>query len=99
VIQEFQPKGEFGERHVHKLPFGVTPPYDPGQASHQDVVEQTRKLLADYTLTKVNDPQLRSLLNPNEGSLAQRRRAIQGKLAQMPSYPEYAAACRDLYGL
>lgn len=99
VIQEFQPKGEFGERHVHKLPFGVTPPYDPGQASHQDVVEQTKKLLADYAGAKIADAQLVQLLNPNEGSLAQRRRAIQAKLAQLPSYPNYAAACRDLYGL
>ncbi len=99
VIHEFQPKGEFGERHVHKLPFDVTPPYDPGQASHQDVIEQTKKLLKDYSKAKANDSRLRSLLNPNKGSLAQRRRAIQGKLTELPSYPDYAAACRDLYGL
>jgi hypothetical protein len=47
---------------------------------------------------KTADPELRELLNPNEGSLAQRRRAIQSKLAQLPSYADYAAACRDLYG-
>jgi hypothetical protein len=99
VIHEFQPKGEFGERHVHKLPFGVTPPYDPQQASHQAVVEQTRKLLADYAQAKSTDIQIRNLLNPNEGSLAQRRRAIQAKLARLPSYPDYTTACRDLYGL
>lgn len=99
VIQEFQPKGEFGERHVHKLPFGVTPPYDPTQASHQEVVQQTRKLLADYARAKIANAQLLKMLNPNEGSLAQRRRGIQAKLAQLPGYPDYAAACRDLYGV
>jgi hypothetical protein len=99
VIKEFQPKGEFGERHVHKLPFGVTPPYDSQQVGHQEVVDKTKRLLEDYAQAKLADAELRKLLDPNEGSLAQRRRAIQAKLAQLPSYPDYAAACRDLYGV
>jgi hypothetical protein len=99
VIKDFQPKGAFGERHVHKLPFGVTPRFDPSQAAHQDVVDQTRKVLDDYAHAKLSDPQLRRLLDPNAGSLAQRRRGIQQKFAALPSYADYTAACRSLYGL
>ena len=99
VIKEFQPKGEFGERHVHKLPFGVTPLFDATEASHQDVVEQTKMLLTEYAEVKESDADLQKLLNPNEGSLASRRRGIQNKLNVLASYADYDAACRSLYGV
>jgi hypothetical protein len=99
VIKEFQPKGAFGERHVHKLPFGVTPPFDPSQAVHQDVVDKTRRLIADYKRLKARDRDMGKLLDPNWGSLARRRLHIQRKLKALDSYADYHEACRNLYGI
>ncbi len=99
VIQDFQPRGAFGERHIHKLPIEATPPFDPSQAVHQEVVEQTKKLLSDYESLKKSDKVFRAMLDPNSSSLASRRRKIRDKIKQLPSYEAYELACRDLYGV
>lgn len=99
VIQDFQPEGEFGKRHIHSLPFGVTPPFDSSQTAHQQVVETTRKLINEYNAAKVNDQDLVKNLNPNKGTLARRRRIIRLKIQQLPSYEEYKNACDSLYGV
>jgi len=99
IIEDFQPRGAFGERHVHKLPFGVTPPFDPSQAAHEDVVTQTKKLISDYSEMKGNDGILQHLLNPNNGSLSSRRRRINQKIQALPSYSNYEEACKALYGI
>jgi hypothetical protein len=99
VIGDFQPEGAFGKRHIHSLPFGVTPPFDGTQAAHQDVVDATRRLLADYEVAKARDPELRRALDPNWSTLARRRLFITAKLKVIPSYDPYAQACRALYGV
>jgi len=99
VIQDFQPRGAFGERHVHKLAFEATPPYDNSQIAHQDVVNQTRALMNEYVALKGVDDELMTLLNPNSSSLASRRRRIRNKIDQLPSYDSYEQACRNLYGV
>ena len=72
IIEEFQPRGAFGKRHVHKLPFGVTPPYDANQAAHQEVVVRTKALIQEYEQLKTSSA-LNNLLNPNNGALSRRR--------------------------
>ena len=99
MIKDFQPEGAFGKRHIHSLPFGVTPPYDVTQDAHQQVVEQTRRLLAEYEDAKARDPELRAMLDPNRSTLASRRKVIKNKLKQLPSHEDYANACRVLYGV
>lgn len=99
VIQDFQPEGAFGKRHVHSLPFGVTPPFDEIQSTHQEIVAQTKRLMAEYEEAKARDPELRAMLDPNRSTLARRRSVITAKLKQFPSYESYAVACRTLYGV
>ncbi len=99
IIQEFQPRGAFGERHVHTLAHEVTPPFDPIQAAHQDVVEQTRSLIAQYAALKADDQELVDALDPNSSSLSARRRRIRSKLKALPAYDAYELACRNLYGV
>jgi len=96
IIREFQPRGAFGERHVHTLPFGVTPPYDESQTLHVAVVDATRNLIAEYNETRDT---FSSLLNPNQGSLSSRRRTIFQEIKHLTSYESYEQACRDLYGI
>lgn len=99
VIRDFQPEGAFGRRHIHSLPFRATPPFDPSQALHQDVVAQTRLLVDQYEAAKAADRQLRSALDPNTSSLARRRSVITAKVRALPAYGTYAMVCRDLYGV
>ena len=98
IIEDFQPRGAFGKRHVHKLPFGVTPPYDVNQASHKDVVAKTRALLTEYAELKTSAT-LQDLLNPNLGTLSRRRKLLAGFIKNLNSYKEYEESCRSLYGL
>jgi hypothetical protein len=99
VIRDFQPEGAFGKRHIHSLPFGVTPPFDASQALHQDVVACTRKLIEEYQEAKKVDRALTVALNPNDGPLAKRRLVISRKIRQLLAFPEYADICRALYGV
>lgn len=99
VIRDFQPEGAFGRRHIHSLPFRATPPFEPGQALHQDVVAQTRRLISAFELSKATDAELQRALNPNQGSLARRRLTINRKLKALPVYVDYAIVCRALYGV
>lgn len=98
IIQEFQPRGAFGERHIHTLPFGVTPPYDSSQIAHQDVVEKTWSLVSEYHELLLNSD-VKELLNPNTSALTKRRRTLASYIKRLPSYQEYEEACRALYGL
>lgn len=97
VIKEFQPRGQFGARHVHTLPVGVTPKFDPDDAAHADVVVKTRSLLTQWSNAKAN-PAVAEMLDPNK-SLAQRRRKLRQAIQALPAYADYAMACRNLYGV
>lgn len=96
-ISSFQPEGAFGKRHIHSLPFAITPPYNSDDPLHRDVVGQTRQLLGEYEQRKVDDEKLREMLDPNRGTLARRRRFIKTKIKELSSYTDYAEACRSLY--
>ena len=66
VIKDFQPRGQFGARHVHKLPLGVTPPFNPDDAAHADVVARTRTLLTEWRAMLLVDPIAAALLLPTK---------------------------------
>lgn len=98
VIKEFQPRGQFGPRHVHKLPIGVTPKYNPLDSAHIDVVEKTRQLLNEWNLAKSENSNILALLDPNK-PLPQRRRKLRTLIQSLSTYPDYALAARNLYGI
>ena len=37
AIMPFNPKGAFGERHIHALPFRLMPEYDPSNEDHRKI--------------------------------------------------------------
>jgi hypothetical protein len=99
VIGQFQPRGQFGARHVHKLPLGATPPYDPLDAAHADVVAATRDLLAEYVRDQAREPGVfTALLDPNR-NLPSRRRALRERFKNYGTYPAYHLATRSLYAV
>lgn len=98
VIREFQPRGQFGERHIHKLPLGATPPFDPTNPSHTEVVAKTKQLMTEWTAYKAaNVAAVQDLLNPNKSKLHIRRKKIKEILVTLPSWQDYENACKALY--
>lgn len=98
VIREFQPSGQFGKRHIHKLPFGATPPYDQTNQAHIDVVAKTKILMAEWAAFKAaNIQSVQDLLNPNKSKLHIRRTKIREVLVSLPSWQEYSDACKAIY--
>lgn len=99
VIEQFQPKGQFGERHVHKLPLGATPKFNPLDVAHADVVHKTKILFAQWiTEIKSNPAVFETLLDLNR-RLSTRRTQLRTRLKDLPGYTDYEAACKSLYGL
>lgn len=98
IIKEFQPRGQFGARHVHTLPLGVTPKFDPFDAAHVDVVEKTKQLIFEWEAAKASDRDTLALLDPNK-SLAHRRSKLRIKIRLLSGYTDYELACKNLYGL
>lgn len=95
VITAFQPQGQQKERHVHTLPKLVTPRFDPADPQHQEVVERTRALLDEWQ-GQLSEASIKERLDPNK-ALASRRTFLRGKIADLPSFGQYAAACKALY--
>ena len=98
VIREFQPSGQFGKRHIHKLPLGATPPFDPANPAHTDVVVKTKKLITEWAAYKAaNIEKVQDLLDPNKSKLHIRRKIIKGIIVSLPSYKDYEDACKAVY--
>jgi len=98
VIREFQPRGQFGERHIHKLPLGATPPFDPTNPAHTDVVAKTRRLMAEWSTYKAtNAAAVQDLLDSNRSKLHIRRKKIKGIIVSLPSWQDYENACKVVY--
>lgn len=97
IIQEFQPRGQFGGRHVHKLPLGVTPPFEPGRPDHDDVVVKTKALLNEFAAALATAG-MAKYLDPNV-TLASRRRKITDCIKSLASYEGFEQSCRAVYDL
>jgi phosphopantetheine adenylyltransferase len=78
---------------------GATPPFDPFDAGHADVVAKTKNLLMQWNADMVANPGVfQKLLDPNK-SLPSRRRALRERLKILPGYADYDLACRSLYAV
>lgn len=102
LIKAFQPRGQQGERHIHELPFGITPPFDPAQETHLEVVRTTSTLLAEYNKRIENARQkgetFLQWLDPSK-DLARRRSNLREVIRSLPSYEAYETTCKSVYGL
>lgn len=98
AINDFQPEGGFGKRHIHTLPYKVMPQYDSENALHIAVVEKTRTLVQEWIDKCNHNTTLARKLDPNSGALHGRRRAQQAAIKTLNSYTEYAIACSEILG-
>lgn len=99
LIRPFQPRGQQGPRHVHTLPFGVTPPFDAGDDAHMNLVEATRSLVDALREQALTDPKLSKAMTPNGGSLATRRSYVMTALRKLPHWAAYEAAALQVLGV
>ena len=98
IIADFQPEGAQGRRHVHKLPYAVTPPFNADNSAHLLVVETTRALKNrfDEVLPSSKIFEFRS---PARSSLSVRRRRFRLFIQQLPESRDYEDACRGVYNV
>ncbi|MBQ4832983.1 hypothetical protein J8L70_07005 [Pseudoalteromonas sp. MMG010] len=96
IIKEFQPRGQFGARHVHTLAFGTTPKFNSSDELHKNVVNKTKQLMKQFF--NLSDEVLNKLLDTNY-YMPTRRRKIRNELALTTVYSDYENACAELYGL
>ncbi|WP_251386440.1 N-6 DNA methylase [Mediterraneibacter agrestimuris] len=98
AIIDFQPQGEFGQRHIHTLPYKIMPRFDSENPAHQDIVSKTEALIAECAIL-YTQREWEALLNPNSGSLSSRRKRQQRAIRTLNSYEEYENACKAVLGI
>jgi len=87
----FNPKGDFGERHLHTLPYRMMPSYDASNFDHLKIAalsRDTATLAAGYCTT---DPYL---ANPTK-SLSARRRRMRALLEASPPLMQLEALAKS----
>lgn len=99
-IKAYQPRGQQGERHIHELVFGITPPYDSSKKAHQEVVRSTKVLISDYYAyleaeKKCKNESLK-WLDPSR-KLSTRRSRLWEAIKSLPSYEPYKKACENIF--
>lgn len=95
VIVAHQPRGAFGERHIHKLAFNRTPMFDPKNPKHLAVVKASRDLLDQWALRRV-EPDIPPLLQP-EMDMINRRKKIRSALGKLSAWGAYVDATEAIY--
>jgi hypothetical protein len=98
TIADFQPEGAMGKRHIHKLPYAVTPEFDVSNPAHQLVADKTR-VIKNSLVVALNASNAAQYIPPSRSTLQVRRGKIRELLHQLNEATDYEAVCRDLYGV
>jgi methylase of polypeptide subunit release factors len=98
VIQAHQPRGAFGERHIHKLAFDRTPKYVSADPAHAAVVDATKTLLAEWNVRKMQ-PDIQPLLNAPHKHLITRRTRMREALTGLDAWAAYEEATHSIYSV
>jgi hypothetical protein len=94
AVTPFNPKGAFGERHIHALPYRLIPPYDPSNADQARIAELAQQVAESSRGLVTADAYLR---NP-ERALHVRRSKLRAKLSKMPAFQEIEVLCAGILG-
>ena len=91
----FQPEGEFGERHIHSLPWVLMDTFDPSNEQHQEIVSKTRKMVSAVAALCDKEPRVHKLTQLGS-RLSSRRGKFRSIIKEMPEFKELDKACRML---
>lgn len=83
AIKDYQPSGDYGEQHVHKLPLTIIPQFDPSNHAHIGLAKEAKRLASVVRQLCTENP---NYMNTAK-SLASRRlslsRALEPELGQL----------------
>ncbi len=94
AIMPFNPKGAFGERHIHALPYRLMPPFDPSNNDHLRIAALAREAAAIARELVAGDAYL---ADPNR-ALTSRRTRLRSKLSETDQARELETLCAAALG-
>jgi hypothetical protein len=94
AISPFNPKGDFGERHIHTLPYKMMPSFDSTNDDHRRIAELSREIASEAKAVVEAD----SYLNDPQKALPARRRKLREQLRDMVKFQELEALCASALG-
>jgi hypothetical protein len=94
AITPFNPKGAFGERHIHALPYRLIPPYDALNTDHVRIAELAQQVTETANGLVDSDAYL---ANPDH-ALTVRRSRLRDQLKEIPAFQELETLCADILG-
>lgn len=89
AISPFNPQGDFGERHIHTLPYRLLPAYDPHNSDHARIAQLAKDLALIVSERIAGD----SYLNNPAKALPARRRRLREFLFADPVFCELEELC------
>ncbi|MCL1917201.1 MAG: hypothetical protein FWG14_02615 [Peptococcaceae bacterium] len=98
IIADFQPEGAMGKRHIHKLPYEVTPSFNADNEGHILVIEKTRSLI-NSLINTIDGSDVAQYIPPSRSTLQVRRSKIREFVHRLDKKEDYERACRDVYGV
>jgi hypothetical protein len=99
AIRGFQAEGNFGARHIHSLPYRIIEPYDESNTLHLSIVTSTTSLMTelDDLFNSSTNQRILRLHDPNESSIAYKRKAIRALIQSLENYNAYFEACENIF--
>lgn len=94
AVLPFNPRGDFGPRHIHALPYRLMPAYDPDDSDHTAVAAYARQLSAVAATESLEDAYLADPRN----ALAIRRRRLRTLLTNTDAFRDLDRLCSALLG-
>ena len=94
AITPFNPRGAFGERHIHALPYRLVPPYNQAIEEHVRISELAERTAEIVRLIVAGDDYLQ---DPRR-ALHVRRSKVRKELKSTPEYIELEFLCSALLG-
>lgn len=95
AITPFNPKGAFGERHIHALPYRLMPLFDPSNEDHLRIAALAREAAAITQAIAAKDDHLS---DPTR-ALTSRRGKLRSQLAETKEIREMELLCAAALGI
>ena len=95
AVRPFNPKGAFGERHIHALPYRLMPAFDPGNDTHQRIADLARRIASEARkIIAVND-----YLQDPHNPLTVRRTQLRERLQKTAIFVDLDRYCSAVLGM
>jgi hypothetical protein len=94
AITPFNPRGAFGERHIHSLPYRILPSYDTSNDIHSNIARLAQELSAIAETIVAGD----DYLNDPNRALTRRRSRLRARLFATDQGREIEFLCASALG-